>query len=66
MAVRPTVFDRDILAVDIAGFLQALLECGHEWLPLGARVAAEDADHGQRRRLRLHRERPRSRRAERG
>jgi hypothetical protein len=64
MAVRPTIFDRDVLAVDIASLLQAQFECGHKWLPLGARVAAEDADHGQRCLLRARCEWPRGHRAE--
>ena len=35
LALRPAVFDRDVLALDVAGLLQALAECAQtvrEWV----------------------------------
>ena len=38
LILRPAIFDRHILALDIAGFLQALTECGH----LGCKAGSGD------------------------
>src|SRR5262245_16091084 len=59
------VFDQDVLALDIASLLHALVERGHpvkrrEW------VVSEKPDHRHRRLLRTRRKRPRRRAAERG
>jgi hypothetical protein len=57
LAIRPAVFDRNILAFDVADFPQASAErrsgrCG------GAGRSAEEPDHRQRRLLRARRTRP--------
>src|SRR5262249_23538895 len=60
---RPAVFDRYVLAVDIAGFLQALTECSyHRDIP-ARRCAVEESDH-RHQLLRPRRERPRRRASE--
>src|SRR6516162_138607 len=56
---RKAIFGRDILALDIAGFLQTLAECGHEVRRVGKRRTPEKRDHRHRRLLRARRERPR-------
>ena len=63
LIVRRAIFDRDVLALDEACFLQALAERGHEVRRVGERRAAEEPDHRHRRLLRARRERPRRRRA---
>ena len=50
---RRAKFDRDVLALDEAGFLQALAERGHEVRCGGERRAAEKPDHRHRRLLRM-------------
>src|SRR5215471_2042099 len=58
LPLRPAVFDRYVLALDIAGFLQALTECSyHRDIP-ARRCAVEESDHRQCRLLRVGRERP--------
>jgi hypothetical protein len=56
-------FDRDVLALDKACFLQALAERGHEVRHVSERPAVEKPHHRHRRLLRTRRERPRRRRA---
>src|SRR5262245_34139396 len=63
-ALRPTIFYRQILALDIAGFLQALTESTQAVFVQVRRIAAQKSDHGHRRLLRARRERPRRRAAE--
>src|SRR5262245_48606463 len=63
MIIRPAIFDRDILALDIAGFIQALTERGREGHIARSCRAVEKPDHRHRRLLRARRERPRRRRA---
>jgi hypothetical protein len=63
LPVRPAVFDRHILALDIAGFLQALTEGRHIGCVPARRCAVEESDHWHRRLLRPRRERPRRRAA---
>src|SRR6516225_10498042 len=61
--LRKTVFDRNVLTIDIAGFLEALAECSrHELIPV-RRGLVEKPDHRQRL-LRTHCQRPCSRTAE--
>ena len=56
LAVRPAVFDRHVLAVDIAGLAQTLPERGYKMRIADAgRPAAEQADHRHRRLLRARR-----------
>ncbi|MFL5001197.1 MAG: hypothetical protein ACJ8DY_12510 [Xanthobacteraceae bacterium] len=62
-AVRPAVLDRDVLAFDESGFLQALPEGGHEVDRVGEPADAKKSDHRHRRLLRACRERPRRCRA---
>src|SRR5215467_6873053 len=62
MIIRPAIFDRDILALDIAGFIQALTERGREGHIARSCRAVEKPDHRHRRLLRPRRQRPRHRR----
>src|SRR5262245_21767835 len=59
---RPTVFDRHVLAFDVAGFAQAFAECCHEVSARLRRTSIEISDHRHRRLLRARRERPRGHR----
>src|SRR5262249_41858648 len=63
MFLRPAVFDRDILPLDIAGFLKTFTEGGHKERVSSGRSAAEESDHRHRRLLRPRREWPCCRRA---
>src|SRR5262249_24392794 len=58
LILGPTVFDRNILALDIAIILQALAKCGQHNVPERARLAVEERDHRHRPLLRARRERP--------
>ena len=59
VALRPAVFHRQVLSLDIAGFAQSLLERGHKRHPGGRCAAsAEEADHRHRLLLRVRGERP--------
>src|SRR6516165_6430755 len=55
----PSEIDRDILALNIAGFVKPLSECHQIGLPRRMRRAAEEPDHRYRRLLRARRERQR-------
>ena len=66
LPLRPAIFDRHVLALDIAGFLQALTERGHHGRVPARRCAVEEPDHRHRRLLRPRRQRPRRRAAEQG
>jgi hypothetical protein len=63
LAKCPAVFDRKILALAIAGFLQALMEASDERRKRIGRGAAEEPDH-RHRLLCAHRQRPRRRAAD--
>src|SRR5215475_14072979 len=63
LVLRPAILDHDILALDVAGFANALPECGKVACTISKRRAAEESNHRHRRLLRAHRERPRSRSA---
>src|SRR5262249_5500543 len=63
MIIRPAVFDRHILAFDVAGFGEAAVERRCERYVARSYRAIEEPDHRHRRLLRPRRERPRSRRA---
>jgi hypothetical protein len=63
LVLRPAILDRHILALDVAGFADALPECGHQTCSVGRRRAAQEPDHRHRRLLRTRCERPRRRRA---
>jgi hypothetical protein len=58
LPLRPAVFDRDALALDMTDFLQALAERGHHVRVRLGRRAAQESDHRHRRLLRAHGERP--------
>src|SRR5262245_54399445 len=63
LLLRPVVFDRNILAVDIAGFFKAPTKCGCSGFALVVRSGIEISDNRCRRLVRLHRKRPRCRNA---
>jgi hypothetical protein len=66
LLLRPAIFDRDIPALDIAGFSQALEEPTQPaGVPVGGR-AAEEPDHRHRRPLCARSEGPSGRAAEKG
>src|SRR5215831_8397366 len=60
---RRAVFDRDILALDKACFLQALAEGSHEVSGVSERGVPQETNNRHRRLLSARRERPRDRRA---
>jgi hypothetical protein len=62
----PAVFDRDILALQIAGLFQPLPDGLYAESVSLRRSGKEQADHRHRRLLRARRERPRRRAAEEG
>ena len=59
----PAVFERHVLALDIAGLFQALAKGAQALGDRLRRSGLEEADHRHRRLLRARRERPRGRRA---
>src|SRR5262249_42556172 len=61
--LRPAIFDRDVLALGIAGVFQALAKCAQRVLVRARRSAIEQPDHWHRGLLRARRERPRRGRA---
>jgi hypothetical protein len=62
---RPAVFDRHVLALDIAGFLQALEKRnGDVLVVIISRLGAEEPDYRHRWLLRPRRQRPRRRASE--
>ena len=56
----PAVFDRDVLALDMAGFFEALAKCAQAVGERVGRCAVEKPDHRHRRLLRARRKRPRA------
>src|SRR5262245_54275880 len=62
----PAVYDRDVLALDIAAILEATVKSAKTVRVRVRRLAVEKPDHRHRRLLRARRERPRRRAAERG
>src|SRR4029450_7146298 len=61
LSLCPAVFDRDILALDIACLLQALAKSAHTVRDRVRRLAVEESDYRHRRLLRPRRKRPRRR-----
>src|SRR5438132_388591 len=53
--LRPAVFNRQILSLDVAGFAQSLAEGGHKRRKRAWRNAAKEADDRHRRLLRTQR-----------
>src|SRR6516162_10480884 len=64
LVLRPAILDRNILALDVAGFTKALAECGQIACTINRPRAAQESYHRHRRLLRARRERPRCRAAE--
>src|SRR5262249_5931274 len=64
LALRPAIHDCHVLALDIAGVLQAKAECAQTVRDRVRRPAIEETDHRHRRLLRSRSERPRGRCAE--
>ena len=64
LVLRPAILDRHILTLDVAGFTNALPECGQIACTISKRRAAEEPDHWHRSLLRARHERPRRRAAE--
>src|SRR5262245_10012481 len=64
LVLRPAILDHDILALDVAGFAEALAECRQIACTIDRRRAAEKSDHRHRRLLCPRRERPGRRTAE--
>src|SRR5262245_22836550 len=60
-ALRPPVFDRDVLTLDISSFFQAAAERRQPRPVAIGRSTVEEPDYGHRGLLRARRERPRSR-----
>src|SRR5262249_47308363 len=58
IAFRPAIFDRKVLALDVAGLTQALVERSHKVRPPRDRCGHEKPDHRHRPLLRARRERP--------
>jgi hypothetical protein len=63
LILGPTIFDRDVLALDIAVILQALAKRRQYKVRERARLAVEEPDYRHRRLLRPRRKRARGRRA---
>jgi hypothetical protein len=57
------VFDRDVVPLDEAGFLQALAERGREMLKICERCVSDKPDHRHRALLRTRHDWPRRHRA---
>src|SRR5215467_13067339 len=64
LILGPTVFDRYVLALDIAGLFQSLAKCAQKVHVRVRRCGVQEADDRHRRLLRIRRERPRRRPAE--
>ena len=58
--LQPVVLDRDVLAFDVAGFVEAFAERGHKAGVGIGRPVSDKPDHRQRRLLRPRRKRPRN------
>src|SRR5262245_27623667 len=64
LALRPAIFDRNVVTLNIAGLAQTLAERAQTVCPQIRRQNAEKSDHRHRRLLRACRKRPGSRRAD--
>src|SRR5262249_52783362 len=58
-ALQPVVLDHDVLALDVAGFVEGFAEGSAKAIGLLGRSGADKADDRHRSLLRAHRERPR-------
>ena len=61
LSLGPTIFDRDVLPLDVSGLVQASAKRAQTDCILTVRSRAEEPDHRHRRLLRARRERPRRR-----
>jgi len=59
LALQPVVLDYQVLAFDVAGFIEAFTEGGHKGRGAIGRPAVNKSDHRQGQLLRARRERPR-------
>src|SRR5262249_34793212 len=64
LVIRPSVFNRYILAFDKCGLVQAPMKCGHGLPGVTGRFALEESNDRHFRLLRARRERPSGRAAE--
>src|SRR5262249_62353165 len=64
LTLRPAIFDRHVLALDIAGFAQSFAECCQQTCHRLRRISMDISDDWNSRLLRPRRERPRGRAAE--
>src|SRR5262249_26022333 len=64
LVICPAVFDRDVLALDIASLFQTPTERGQEMWVRAGDSGIEESDYRHRRLLRARRERPRGHAAE--
>ena len=64
VAVGPSIFNDDVLAINVAGITQTLLKCGRVRCERFSGAVVEEPDHGHGRLLRTQRERPRYGRTE--
>jgi len=64
LTLQPMIFDHHVLALDVAGFVEAFTERSSVARGGFARTAADEADDWHRGLLRAHRERPRRRTAD--
>jgi hypothetical protein len=62
--IRPPIFDRDVLALNKSDLIQAALERGNEMRETGSSLGVQKPDDGHRRLLRLRRNRPNRRAAD--
>jgi len=60
LVLRPPKFDRDVVAVDEPGFLQAITKYRYPVNGIGSRGGIKETDHRYRRSLRARCERPRN------
>src|SRR5262245_25140801 len=58
-SLRPAIFDRDVLTLDVTGFVQATAERAHYGSERLSRLSIQKSDHRHRRLLRARHERPR-------
>ena len=63
LILRPPILDGHILTLDMAGFAEALPECGHETRSIARPRAAKESDYRHCRLLRGCHQRPRCRAA---
>ena len=66
MAFQPVVLDRDVLALDVTGFVEAFAERGHKRHDGIGRPDMDEPNHRHRWLLRADGERPRNRAAKAG